>query len=72
MKTIIFAAALLAAGAAHAEYGIEAQKAALRCTGATISEAASGDFSRWVLPSWVPGKHLRAGQYLDERCDVRG
>jgi len=71
MLRIIALAAILAAGSvpAHAAYGIDAQKAALACTGATISEAFRGDFSRWVLP-WA-GKNLRAGQWVDENCQVR-
>lgn len=80
MKTLILAAAILAAipmaketiiTPAHAAYGVDAQKAALACTGRTITEAFNGDFSGWVLPSWVPGKHLRAGQWLDENCQVK-
>jgi len=65
------AAAILAAPSAHAAYGVDAQKAALACTGRTITEAFNGDFSGWVLPAWVPGKHLRAGQYLTEACQVK-
>jgi len=71
---IIALAAILAAGSvpAHAAYGIDAQKAALACTGTTISEAFRGDFSHWVLPSFIPGNHLKAGQWVDENCQVRG
>lgn len=71
MRNTIFALALLAPGAASAEYGIEAQKRALECTGRTFVEAASGDFSRWVLPDFIRVRHLRAGQFLDEHCRVR-
>lgn len=73
MKTLIIAVALLASGAAHAGYGIDAQGRALNCTGSTIRQAVvNGDFSKWVLPGFIPGKHLRAGQWLDEHCGVQG
>lgn len=73
MKSIIFAVALLVSTSAGAvEYGIDVQKRMIVCTGATIKEAANLDFSRWVLPAWMPGKHLRAGQYLDRDCNVGG
>ena len=71
MKYTIIALALLAPGAASADYGLDAQKRALECTGRTFMEAASGDFSRWVLPDFIRVRHLRAGQYLDEHCQVR-
>ena len=71
MKSLFLAAAILAAPSAHAAYGADATKAALACTGRTIQEAAHGDFSGWVLPQWVPGNHLRAGQWLDENCKVK-
>jgi len=72
MKALILAAALLAPGLAHAGYGIDAQKRALDCTGDTIRQASGGSFRNWVLPDFIPGKHLRAGQYVDENCVVRG
>jgi hypothetical protein len=68
MKSLFLAAAILAAPSAHAAYGVDATKSALSCTGRTMSEAFNGDFSGWVLPSWVPGTHLKAGQWLDENC----
>lgn len=73
MKTIILAAAILALPfTAQAGYGIDAQRRALECTGKTISQASRGNFSNWVLPEFIGGTHLRAGQYLDENCTVRG
>lgn len=71
MKSLILAATLFAAPAAHAAYGVDATKAALACTGQTIGEAVKGDFSHWVLPAFIPGNHLRAGQWVDENCQVR-
>jgi hypothetical protein len=71
MKIIALATILAAASMpAHAAYGWEATKSAVSCTGTTISEAAKGDFSHWALP-WS-GKNLRAGQWVDENCQVRG
>ena len=52
--------ALTACGAAVAPL-----KQEVACTTATVREAARGDFSRWVLPAWVPGRHLRAGERVD-------
>ena len=72
MKMIVLTAAILAPGIAHAGYGIEAQKRALSCAGSTIRQATQGDFSKWVLPDFIPGNHLRAGQWLDDNCQVRG
>jgi hypothetical protein len=73
MKIIALATILAAASMpAHAAYGWDATKAAVSCTGTTISEAFRGNVSRIVLPAWVPGTHLRAGQWLDENCQVRG
>ncbi len=71
MKTALILAALAIAPQAHAAYGVDATKAALACTGRTIQEASHGDFSGWVLPQWVPGTHLKAGQWLDENCKVK-
>lgn len=73
MKTTLLLVALLALpSAAQAGYGMDAQKRALSCTGDTLRQAFGGNFSGWVLPDFVPGKHLRAGQFLDENCQVRG
>lgn len=82
MKAIFLAAglALAASNASATEYGVKPTLDAMGCTGAGIAAAASGDFSAWVLPSWVPGKHLAAGQYIEavtgadgvRRCVVRG
>ena len=75
MKIIALATILAIGGGtagAHAAYGWDATKAAVSCTGTTISEAFRGNVSRIVLPQWVPGNHLRAGQWVDENCQVRG
>lgn len=66
MKALILTAALaVAAIPAHAaEYGTKATLDAMGCTGAGIAQAAHGDFSAWVLPDFIGGKHLRAGQYI--------
>jgi hypothetical protein len=68
---LFLVASILAAPSAQAAYGVDATKAALACTGRTISEAFGGDFSGWVLPQWVPGNHLKSGQYLTENCQVK-
>ncbi len=73
MKTLLLAVALLALPvAAQAGYGIDAQKRALGCTGDTLRQAYSGSFRNWVLPDFIPGQHLRVGQWLNERCEVQG
>lgn len=82
MKAIILAGALAVASlpANATEYGVKPQLDAMGCTGAGIAAAFSGDFSAWVLPSWVRGKHLAAGQYIEavtgadgvRRCVVKG
>ncbi len=33
-----------------------------RCFVQTVKEAFDGNFSNWVLPDFVPGTHLKAGQ----------
>jgi hypothetical protein len=81
MKTTILAAALLlaAAPASAAEYGVKAQLDAMGCTGAGIGAAFRGDFSAWVLPSFIGGNHMKDGQYIEavtgadgvRRCVVR-
>jgi hypothetical protein len=72
MKIIALATILAAASMpAHASYGWEPTKAAVSCIGTTISKAFRGNVSRIVLPAWVPGTHLRAGQWVDENCQVR-
>ncbi len=71
MKPALILAALLAAPSAHAAYGWQAQNSANACFVQTAKEAASGDFSHWVLPQWVPGTHFRAGQWVDENCQVK-
>ena len=62
MKTAAIIA-LLALSACSYVPAVTKQQVA--CTGATVREAARGDFSRWVLPDWVPGRHLRAGERVD-------
>lgn len=67
MKTLpILAALALVAIAtpanAQPKYGLDAQRAVIECTGRDISAAFRGDWSNWVLPDWIGGNHLRAGQ----------
>lgn len=72
--------ALTSLPASATEYGTKATLDAMGCTGAGIAAAFNGDFSAWVLPDFIPGKHLRAGQYIEavtgadgvRRCVVRG
>jgi len=67
MKHVIFAAILMAPIAANASTGpdVPAIVAQLRCTWLTLQQAARGDFSQWVLPDFVPGPHLHAGEFPD-------
>ena len=67
MKHVILAAFLLAPVTANASAGPEIPSVAvqLRCTWLTLQQAARGDFSQWVLPDFVPGPHLRAGEFSD-------
>ncbi|NBW77367.1 MAG: hypothetical protein EBR34_16480 [Sphingomonadaceae bacterium] len=58
MRKTFAIAAILALSACS-----DGTKQELACTGATIQTAAHGDFSQWVLPAFVPGKHLAAGDY---------
>ena len=43
-------------------YGKEPTIACLKCVGADLGAAFRGDFSNWVLPDWIGGKHLRPGE----------
>jgi len=67
MKSLLVVAMLMAPIAANASTGpdVPAVVAQLRCTWFTLQQAAQGDFSQWVLPDFVPGRHLRAGDYPD-------
>jgi len=67
MKHVILAIMLMAPVAANASGGpdIPSVVAQLRCTWLTLQQAVRGDFSQWVLPDFVPGPHLRAGEYPD-------
>lgn len=38
-------------------------KQELACTGETIKMAFNGDFSQWALPDFIPGNHLKGGEY---------
>jgi len=66
--------------AAATQYGWQAQLDAISCTAGDIGDAAQGDFKDWVLPGFVPGKHLAAGQWTEPmrgadgvlRCPVNG
>ena len=82
MKTIILTAALMGyaiAPASATDYGWKAQLDAMGCTGAGIGQAFRGDFSQWVLPSFIGGTHMKAGQWIEaqtgadgvRRCKVR-
>jgi hypothetical protein len=64
MKHVILAAFMLAPTAANASTGPDIPSVAtqLRCTWLTLQQAVRGDFSQWVLPDFVPGRHLRAGE----------
>jgi len=61
-------------------YGFPKALESMGCTGSAIAHAFRGDFSAWVLPNFIPGNHLRAGQYIDpelnatgdRRCAVKG
>ena len=82
MKAFILAGLLACAAipTSAAEYGVKPQLDAMGCTGSGIAQAFRGDFSRWVLPDFIGGNHLRAGQYIEavtgadgvRRCVVRG
>lgn len=68
MKTLptIAALALVAIAApanAQPKYGIDAQRAAIECAAEDFYNAIFRDNrSNVVLPGFVPGNHLRAGQ----------
>ena len=62
MKTILIFSTLALAGCGAS---LAPLKQEVTCTRATIGEAVMGDFSRWVLPDFVPGHHLRAEQFAD-------
>lgn len=66
MKAFFLAAALTIAAipAFATDYGVKPTLDAMGCTGAGIAQAVNGDFSAWVLPDFIGGKHLRAGQYI--------
>jgi hypothetical protein len=67
MKHVILAVILMAPIAANASTGPEIPSVVgqLRCTWLTLQQAARGDFSQWVPPDFVPGRHLRAGEFPD-------
>jgi len=67
MKHVILAAFLLVPVSANASTGSEIPSvgAQLRCAWLTLQQAARGDFSQWALPDFVPGWHLRAGEFPD-------
>lgn len=52
--------------------GCETQHKMNACFGATVQQAFAGDFSGWVLPEFIPGRHMRAGQYLTPNCEIAG
>ena len=63
MKALILASAL-AVASLPAQAGTKEAGDAIRCMTRGVSEAFNGNFSNWVLPNFVPGNHLRAGQYI--------
>jgi len=67
MKSLLVVAILMAPVTAHASTGPDIPSVAtqLRCTWLTLQQAARGDFSQWVLPDLVPGRHLQAGEFPD-------
>jgi hypothetical protein len=69
MKAIVLGVSLLALAACS---DMETQKKMLACTGTTIQQAAHGDFSGWVLPSFVGGRPMRPGQWLNADCEISG
>jgi len=63
MKALILATAMAVASLpAHA--GTKEAGDSIRCMVRGVSEAFNGNYSNWVLPSFVPGNHLRAGEYI--------
>ena len=42
------------------------------CFVSTVKEASSGNFSHWALPGLVGGTHMKAGQYLNYKCEIVG
>ena len=80
MRKILFATTLVLLSApalaqdtyAPMPYGFDKALNSMGCAGAGIGAAFRGDFSQWVLPSFIPGNHLRAGQYIDPEVNERG
>ena len=62
MRYLILAMPLLFAACANIPGYPPAQAQDDACFLATSKQALSGDFHDIVLPSWVPGVHLAAGQ----------
>lgn len=62
MRKLIIAAPLFFAACSNIPGYPAAQAQNDQCFIQTVKEAVRGDFSNWVLPDFVPGKHLSAGQ----------
>ena len=62
MRLIPFAAVLLLGACSQIPGYPPKQAQDDACFIQTVKEAGSGDFSNWVLPAFVPGKHLVVGQ----------
>lgn len=63
MRKLILTAMLALPFTAQAQTIPAELKQEVACTVQTVREAVRGDFSNWVLPDFIPGKHLRAGQW---------
>ncbi len=71
LKLTLIASAMAMAGAisgAHPaqalEYGGKQALDNAGCAGAGIAAAFKGDFSAWVLPNFIGGNHMKAGQFI--------
>ena len=62
MRFIPLAALVLLAGCGNIPGYPPKQAQDDACFIQTVKEASGGDFSNWVLPVFVPGKHLVVGQ----------
>jgi hypothetical protein len=62
MRTLIVASLLGLAACANIPGYPPAQAQNDKCFYQTVKEAFNGDFSNWVLPDFIGGKHLKAGQ----------
>jgi len=75
MKKLTLVATLLGyaiSPASATEYGWKAQLDAMGCTGAGIAQASKGDFSHWVLPSFIGGTHMKPGEWIEAETGADG